>query len=167
MFSRPLILDSSLSASEARARIRAFATSRELPTLEAYRRRQIVSWRLSRANEDFLFQPEYGDCLDVDGARFIGLVEPNPVGRGSRIRGRVVVAPLTRVIATILMLAIPFVALVVLAQVREPTGKVIGIAAAMLGATVLMVRFSLRSTSRLIEARLEQCLAASGPRAAA
>lgn len=167
MFSRPLTIESRLPPSEARARVRAFATSRELPMLDAYRRRQIVSWRLSQANEDFLFQPEYGDLLDVEGARFSGLVEPRPSAQGSRIRGRVVVAPLTRVIATILMLAIVLAALVALAQGSEPPAKVIGIAAAMLGASVLMLRSSLRSTSRLVEARLQQCLAVAGPRAAA
>jgi hypothetical protein len=167
MFSRPLIIDSSLPASETRGRVRAFATWRGLSTLEAYRRRQIVSWRLSRANEDFVFQPEYGDRLDVEGARFIVLVEPSPAGRGSRIRGRVVVAPLTRVIVAILMLAITLAAVVALAQGREPAAKVIGLAAALLGILVLLIRSSLRLTSRLVDARLRQCLEGTGSRAAA
>ena len=167
MFSRPLIIDSRLPASATRARVRAFAMSWELPMLEAYRRREIVSWRLSRANEDFVFQPEYGDRLDVEGARFIGLVEPNPTGRGSRIRGRVIVAPLTRVIATVLMVAIAFAAVVAVAQGRGPAPRMIGLAAALLGAVVLLIRSSLRLTSRLVDARLRQCLAASSPRAAA
>ena len=164
-FSRPLIIDSMLSVAEARARVRAFATSRDLPQLEAFRRRQIVGWRLSRANEDFLFQPEYGDALDVQGARFVGLVEP--AGSGSRIRGRIVLSALARIVVSVLLLAVVFAAIIGLAQGREAAPKVLSIATAMIGATLLMVRYSLRSTSRLVESRLRPCLDAPGPRAAA
>ena len=67
VFSRPMVIESRLTPSATRARVSAFATSTEMPNLEAFRRRQIVSWRLSKANEDFLFQPEYGDSLDIEG----------------------------------------------------------------------------------------------------
>ena len=152
-------------ASEARARVRAFAASRDMPDLEAFRRRQIVSWRLSKPKEDFLFQPEYGDSLNVDGARFLGLVEP--IGSGSRIRGRIVVSPLMRIVMSVFMLAVVVAAVGALRQGEEPATKVLTIALVMLGAALLMVRYSLRSTSRLVEARLRQSLEAPGPRAAA
>jgi hypothetical protein len=125
----------------------------------------MVSWRLSETNEDFLFQPEYGDSLDIDGARFIGLVEA--AASGSRIRGRVIAAPLTTAVMSIFMLGVVFAATAGLVQGTQPATKVLGIASLMLGAAVLMVRYSVRSTSRLVEARLRQCLDASGPRVAA
>jgi hypothetical protein len=165
LFSRPLVIESFLTVSVTRSRVRTFATSRELPTLEAFRRRQMVSWRLSETNEDFLFQPEYGDSLDIDGARFIGLVEA--AASGSRIRGRVIAAPLTTAVMSIFMLGVVFAATAGLVQGTQPATKVLGIASLMLGAAVLMVRYSVRSTSRLVEARLRQCLDASGPRVAA
>ena len=74
IFSRPLVIESSLTPSATRARVSAFATSRDMPDLEAFRRRQIVSWRLSKANEVFLFQPEYGDSLDIE----IEYIEKDP-----------------------------------------------------------------------------------------
>ncbi|HEY2378800.1 MAG TPA: hypothetical protein VGH98_22655 [Gemmatimonadaceae bacterium] len=165
VFTRPLIIESTLTASETRTRVRAFAASRGLPTLEAFRRRQIVGWRLSEANEDFLFQPEYGDSLSIEGARFVGLVEP--AGSGSRIRGRVVTAPFTRIPMSVFMLAVVVAATATLWQGNEPAGKVLSIASMMLGAALLMVRYNLRSTSALVEARLRQCLDATAPRAAA
>jgi hypothetical protein len=165
VFSRPLIIESTVTPSAARARVSAFATSRETPSLEAFRRRPIVSWRLSKANEDFVFQPEYGDSLDIDGARFVGLVEP--AGSGSRIRGRVFASPLTRIVMSIFMLAVVFAALAALRQGSESSAKVLSIASTMLGAALLMARYNVRSTRRLVEARLRQCLEASEPRAAA
>src|SRR5438105_15425554 len=117
VFSRPLVIESRLTPSATRARVRAFATSREMPNLEVFRRRQIVSWRLSKANEDFLFQPEYGDSLDIEGARFVGLVEP--AGSGSRIRGHVVAAPLTRIVISIFMLDVVVAAMGALRQGTE------------------------------------------------
>jgi hypothetical protein len=165
LFGRPLIIESPLTASATRERVRAFATSRDMPTLEAFRRRQIIGWRLSDANEDFVFQPEYGDSLNVDGARFVGLVEP--VASGSRIRGYVVISPLMRIVMSTLMLAVVAAAIVGLGQGREPAAKVVAIASTMLGTALLMVRYSLRSTSQVVEARLRQCLAAADPRAAA
>lgn len=164
-FSRPLVIESALSASQMRARVRAFATTRDLPELEAFRRRQIVSWRLSKANEDFLFQPEYGDLLDFEGARFVGLVEP--AAAGSRIRGNVVASPLTKLVTSVSMLFVTIATLAALAQGREPAVKVLGIASITIAGTLIMVRYSLRSTSRVVEARLREYLEASGPRAAA
>jgi hypothetical protein len=165
LFWRPLIIDSTLTVSGARAAVRAFATSRELPNLEAFRRRQIIGWRLSKANEEFLFQPEYGDSLSVDGARFVGLVEP--ASSGSRVRGRVVVSPLTRIVMIVFMIAVVGAAVAALGQGTEPPAKVLSLASVMLGAALLMIRYSLWSTSRVVEARLRQCLGASAPRVAA
>lgn len=165
LFSRPLILDSTLPVAVARSRVRELATSRGLPELEAFRRRQIIGWRLSELHEDFLFQPEYGDALSVEGARFIGLVEPAP--SGSRIRGYVTVSALTKIVVSAFMLFVILAAMVSLGQAREPAAKVLGMASAMLGGAVLLVRYSLRSTSRLVEARLRQCLAPAEASAAA
>ena len=165
LFGRPLVIESPLSANATRERVHAFATSRDMPQLEALRRRQIIGWRLSEAHEDFLFQPEYGDALNIDGARFIGLVEP--AASGSRIRGNVVLSPLMRIVMGTVMLATVFAAMATLRQATEPAAKVLTMASVMLGVAVLMVRYSLGSTSRLVEARLRQCLEAAGPRAAA
>jgi hypothetical protein len=164
LFSRPLMIESTLTASVARTRVRTFAASSEMPD-EAFRRRQIVGWRLSQSSEDFLFQPEYGDTLDVEGARFIGLVES--VGSGSRIRGLIVASLLTKIAMGMCMLTIVFATVMALGQGTQPPAKVLGIALVTFGGTVLMVRYGLRSTSRLVEARLRQSLEASGPRAAA
>jgi hypothetical protein len=164
LFSRRLSIDSALPVGLTRARVRGFATSRELPELEAMRRRQIIGWRLSETHEDFVFQPEYGDSLDIDGARFVGLVEPN--GSGSRIRGRIVLSPLTRVIMSVWVLAVLGAAFAAVRQGQEPVGNVVAIALVMLGGAAWMVRYSLRSTSRLVEARLRQSLDVSERRVA-
>ena len=165
IFSRPLVIESSLPPRDTRERVRTFATSRDLPNLEAFRRQQVVSWRLSESNEDFLFQPEYGDALDIEGARFVALVET--ASSGSRIRGRVVASPLTRVVMSMVMLFVVVAAIAALAQGRESPAKVLAIASAMLATALLMIRYSLWSTSRLVTARLGQCLEAAGPRAVA
>jgi hypothetical protein len=165
LFGRPLIIESTLPATATRERVRAFATSRDMPTLEAFRRRQIIGWRLSDAKEDFVFQPEYGDSLNIEGARFVGLIEP--AASGARIRGYVVVSPLMRIVMSVLMLAVVAAAIAKLRQGTEPAAKVLSIASVMIGTAVLMVRYSLRSTRQVVEARLRQCLAAADPRAAA
>ena len=165
LFSRPLAIEATLSVPIARARLRTYAASRDHLDLAAFRRRQIIGWRLSEANESFLFQPEYGDSLSVDGARFFGLVEP--VGAGSRIRGRVMVSPLTRIVMSVWMLAVVAATVAALGQGEEAPAKVLGIAALMFGAAVVMCRYSLWSTSRLVETRLRQSLEESGASVAA
>jgi hypothetical protein len=159
LFSRPLILESALTASAARARVREFTTSRGMPELEAYRRREIIGWRLSKANEDFLFQPEYGESLSVDGARLVGLVES--IGSGSRIRGLIVVAPLTRAVMSILILAVVVAAAGMLSEGSESPAKVLAIGSAILGGAVVTVRCNLWWTSRIVAARLRERLEAS------
>jgi len=165
IFSRPLVIESALSVGTTRERVRAFAMSRDLPSLEAFRRRQIIGWKLSDSNEDFLFQPEYGDSLNVEGARLVALVEP--LASGSRVRGHVVASPITRIVMSVFFSAVVFAATAALVQGREPTPKVLTIASLMLAGAMLMVRYNLRSTSGIVEARLRQCLDASSPRAAA
>jgi hypothetical protein len=165
LFSRSLTIESTLSATAARSCLRARATSPDVLDLAAFRRRQIIGWRLSESHESFLFQPEYGDSLDVEGARFVGLVEP--VGAGSRIRGRIMVSLLTRIVMSVWILAVAAASVVALGQGLEAPEKVLEISALMLGASVLMVRYSLWSTSRVVEARLRQSLEASGSSAAA
>ena len=156
LFRRHLIIESMLSVALTRARVRACAASPFVANLETFRRRQIIGWRLSEANESFLFQPEYGDVLDVEGARFVGLVEP--VGNGARIRGLVLVSPLTKIILSLWMLAVVAAAVAALAQGQEPAKRVLAIATLMFGAAVVMVRYSLWSTSRVVETRLRQSI---------
>lgn len=165
LFSRPLLIDSPLSVTLTRARMRACGTSSGIPNLATFRRRQIIGWRLSEASESFLFQPEYGDSLNVDGARFVGLVEPSR--SGSRIRGLVVASPLMRVVMSIWMLAVTFATVAALAQRQETPAKVLSIAGLMLCATLLMLRYSLWSTGRIVETRLRQCLGGVVTRAVA
>jgi hypothetical protein len=165
LFSRPLVIESTLSAGASRDRVRAFATSRDLPLLDAYRRRQIIGWKLSESNEDFIFQPEYGDSLNVEGARLVALVEP--LGSGSRIRGHLITSPITRIVMSVFLSAVVVAVIATLVQGSEPAAKVLAIASLMLGVAILMVRYDLRSTSAIVEARLRQCLDASSPRAAA
>jgi hypothetical protein len=145
--------------------MRACAASRGIPDLATFRRRQIIGWRLSQASESFLFQPEYGDSLTVDGARFVGLVEP--LRTGSRIRGRVVASPLTKAVMSVCMLVVAVATVVALGQGQEPPAKVLSIAGLMMSAAVLMARYSVWSTGRIVETRLRQCLAGMGVRAVA
>jgi hypothetical protein len=159
VFRQTLVIESTLSASAARARMSPFATSRDMPSLDAFRRRQIVSWRLSKAHEDFVFQPEYGDILDIDGTRFVALVEP--AGSGSRIRGHVVAARLTRIVMRTLVLAVVFLAIAALRAGNESPAKILSIASIALGGALLMLRYGMRSTRRLVEARLRRRLEAS------
>ena len=165
LFTRPLVIDSSLTPSATRARVRTFARSRDLPSLEAFRRRQIVSWRLSQVNEDSLFQPEYGDRLDIEGARFVGLVEPR--GSGSRIRGRVVLTPLVRIVMSIFMLAVMLMAIAAVGSGQEPATTILAIASTALCFALLMVHFSMRWSSRAVEDALRQCLEERQARAVA
>ena len=165
LFRRRLIVESALSVALTRARLRACATKPYVADLAAFRRRQIIGWRLSEGNESFLFQPEYGDTLDVEGARYVALVEP--VGAGARIRGFVVASPFTRIVLSLWLIAVAVATVVALGQATEPPPKVMGIGALMLAVAVLMVRYSLWSTSRDVEARLQQGLDASGTSAAA
>jgi len=159
LFHRPLIIESRLPVPLARARLRACASSPYVADLEAFRRRQIIGWRLSEMNESFLFQPEYGDLLNIEGARFVGLVEP--VGDGSRIRGRIVAAPLTKSVLSLLMFAVVAAMLVALRQGTDAPARVLGISGLMLGTTLTMVRYSLWSASQDVQARLRQSLDAS------
>lgn len=111
---------------------------------------------MSEANEGLLFQPEYGDSLDVDGTRFHGLAEP--AGEGSRIRGRIIVSPLTRVVTSVWMIVALAATFALLS---------VGIGALMCGAAVVVVRYRLASMRRRVEARLRQRLEATGERVAA
>jgi len=156
LFDRPLIIESGLSVALTRARLRACASSPYVADLDAFRRRRIIGWRLSEANESFLFQPEYGDLLDIDGSRLVGLVEP--MGNGARIRGRVVVSGLTKIVASLWMLAVAVAMLVALRQGTEAPASVLGIGAFLLAAAVTMVRYRLWSASRDIHDRLRQRL---------
>jgi hypothetical protein len=165
LFHRPLIIESGLSVALTRARLRACASTPYVADLEAFRRRQIIGWRLSEANENFLFQPEFGDILDIGGARLVALVEP--MANGSRIRGRVVVSALTKIVLTLWMFAVMAAMLVALRQGTEAPTRVLGIGALMLGAAVAMARYSLWSASRDIQARLRQRLDSSRADAAA
>jgi hypothetical protein len=165
LFSRPLIIESPLPASVVRAQVRALVTGSDIPDLTTLRRRQIIGWRLSQANESFLFQPEYGDSIDVDAARFVGLVEPLATG-GSRIRGRILASPFTRIVISAWMLTVALATVVALGQGREAPAKLLAISALTFSGAVLMAWYSLRSASRLVAARLQQSLRASRSRAA-
>jgi len=156
VFTQTLVIESTLSAGATRARMSAFARSRDMPRLEAFRRRPIVSWRLSKASEDFVFQPEYGDILDVEGTRCVALVEP--AGSGSRIRGYVVAARLTRIVISAFALAVLFVAIAALREGNESPTNILSIASMALGGALLMLSYAMRLTRRLVETRLRQCL---------
>ena len=164
LFRRPLIIESRLSVVLTRARLRACATTPYIADLESYRRRQIIGWRLSEMNESFLFQPEYGDILDVEGARFVALVEP--VGAGARIRGFVMASPFTKVALSVWMVAIAAATIIALREATQPPGRLVGMAALMIAAAVAMVRYSLSSTSRIIAAQLHTRMNASAAAAA-
>ena len=165
LFQRPLTLESGLSVALTRARLRACAASPYVADIETFRRRQIIGWRLSEASESFLFQPEYGDLLDIEGSRFVGLVEP--AGDGSRIRGRVVVSPLTKIVLIFWMFAVVAAVFVALRQGTDAPVRVLGIGGLMLGAAVTMVRYNLWSASQDVRSRLQQSLDASSADAAA
>lgn len=111
---------------------------------------------MSEANEGFLFQPEYGDSFDVDGARLQALVEPT--GAGSRIRGRIILSPLTRIMTSAWMIALAAATIGALRLGEESPARVLGIGALVFGATFVTVRYRLSSMGRLVEARLRQRL---------
>lgn len=165
LFSRPLAFEATVSVPVARTRLRTYATARDSLDLAAFRRRQIIGWRLSEANESFLFQPEYGDTLDVEGTRLFALVEP--AGAGSRVRGRIVVSLLTKILISVWMLAVAVVTIRALSLGEEAPSRVLGMGALLLGAAVLVARSRLSSMSRRVEARLREHLEASRTSAAA
>ena len=111
---------------------------------------------MSEANEGLLFQPEYGDSFDVEGAQLHALVEP--VSTGSRIRGRIVLPTLARMMTSVWMLAVVAATMGALRFGEETPARVLGIGALVFGATFVMVRYRLSSMSRLVEARLRQSL---------
>ena len=164
-FTHQLVIESALSPRATRHRLRAFAAPSGMPDLEAYRRRRIVGWRLSRLHEDFLFQPEYGECLDVQGAQFVALVEATR--SGSRIRGHIVASAVTKIVMSVSVLTVVVTTVAALAVGREPVPKVLTLAAAMIGGGLVMVRYSLRSLGRLVEARLRGWLEEAEERVAA
>lgn len=165
LFSRPLAFEAAVSVPVARTRLRTYATSRDTLDLAAFRRRQIIGWRLSEANESFLFQPEYGDTLDVEGTRLFALVEP--AGAGSRVRGRIIVSPLTKILISVWMLGVAAVTLRALTLGDESPARVLRIGVLLLGASVLLARYRLSSVSRRVEARLRERLETSRTSAAA
>ena len=163
LFTRSLAFESTASAPVARERLRTYAASRDRLDLAAFRRRKIIGWRLSEANEGILFQPEYGDDFAVDGARLQALVEP--VNTGSRIRGRIILAPLARIVTGVWMLAVAALTVGALRFGEEASARVLGIGALVFGATFVMVRYRLSSMGRLVEARLRQSLEEPGSHA--
>lgn len=165
LFSRPLAFEAAVSVPVARTRLRAYATSRDALDLAAFRKRQIIGWRLSEANESFLFQPEYGDTLDVDGTRLFALVEPTSAG--ARVRGRIVVSPLTKMLISLWMLTVAVVTIRAFALGEEAPARVLEMGALLLGGAVLFARYRLSSMSRRVEARLRERLEASRASAAA
>ena len=156
LYTRSLAFESPAPAAVVRARLRRYAMSRDRLDLAAFRRRQIIGWRLSEANDGLLFQPEYGDSLDVDGARLHALVEPTRAG--SRIRGRILLSPPMRMVTSALMLAVVAAMIGALSLGAEDPARVLEMAALVCGAMVVMVRYRLSSMSRLVEARLRQSL---------
>jgi len=59
------------------------------------------------------------------------------------------------------------VALAALREGNESPAKILSIASMMIGGALLIVRHSVWSTRRLVEARLRRCLEAAEPRVAA
>lgn len=165
LFRRSLIVESKLSVAATRARLRGCATSPYVADLAAFRRRQIIGWRLSESNESFLFEPEYGDRLDIEGARFVGLVEP--VETGARIRGLVMVSALAKLMLSLWMLTVVAATVAVLGQGSEPPARVLATSGLLCSVTVVLVRYSLRLKSRVVEGRLRQGLEAVAAEAAA
>jgi hypothetical protein len=165
LFSRPLAFEAAVPVPVARTCLRAYATSRDALDLAAFRKRQIIGWRLSEANESFLFQPEYGDTLDVDGTRLFALVEP--ASAGSRVRGRIVVSPLMKTLISVWMLTVAVVTIRALTVGEEAPARVLEMGAGLLGAAVLVARYHLSALSRRVQARLREHLEASRASAAA
>ena len=165
LFSRSLAFETTVSVPVARARLRAYATCGDQLDLAAFRRRQIIGWRLSEANEDFLFQPEYGDTFDVEGARLHALIEP--AAAGSRVRGRLIVSPLTKILVSAWMLAVAAVTFHALTLGDEAPASVLGMSALLCGAAVVVSRYCLASMGRRVADRLREHLEASRTIAAA
>jgi len=152
LFSRPFILESTLKVGVARARMGM--RSADALDLAAFRERQRIGWRLSKLDESFVFQPEYGERFDVAGARLVALVEPTQTG--SRIRGRIVLSLMTRIVLSLWILSAAAAMLVAL-----------DVAAPMFAAAILVARYRLRSTERQVQSQLRHALEEKDSRVAA
>jgi hypothetical protein len=151
-----LIIDASISPALALEHIRGMVSSRAMIDNPRFRRRQILGWRFRELRSGFSLQPEYGDAASDFGARFEGRIEEREAG--SRVVGRVI---LSRLMLTIMSVIVVFVLLAMgaaLRQGREPVLRVVLIGGVILAASVLLVRYSLRSTAVLVEMGLKEAL---------
>src|SRR2546423_12296012 len=96
LYGEELVIESSLAPAIAFERIRQMVASRQMIHAPRFRRRQVLGWGLKEQSGSFSLRPEYGDAASAYGTRFEGRV--GAVGSGSRIAGRVVLSPLSRVV---------------------------------------------------------------------
>ena len=156
LYGAPLTIESSLPPSVALERIHEMVASRQTIDRPRFRRRQVLGWRFREAREGFTLQPEYGDAASDFGARFEGTLAQ--LGPGSRIDGAVVLSRTMRVTMTIWFVFVAFAASLAVRQGTEAPLKIAFIAAVMIGAGLVLVRYSLRSTLVMVEEGLRACL---------
>ena len=156
-YSLRLTVDSPLPPTVALDRIRKMVAAGEGIDGPAFRWRQILGWIFTERRDVFSLQPRYGDGLNSNGTRFVGTIEQR--GRGSRIEGRVIVGLLTRAMMSIWLTAVAVAPFIVLVQRTQPAAVAFVGAAAMIGAGVLLIRYSLSSTRKLVEVGIRAALA--------
>src|SRR5256885_11176099 len=88
-----------------------------------FRRRQVLGWGLKEQSGSFSLRPEYGDAASAYGTRFEG--RGGALGFGSRIAGRVVLLPLSRVIKSVWVAVVALSMLLALREGQEAAIKVL------------------------------------------
>jgi len=159
LYGVPLTIESPLPPSAALERIHEMVAARQMIDSPRFRRRQVLGWRFREEEGGFMLQPEYGDAASDFGARFEGIIEQ--AGSGSRIGGVVILSRTMRITMSVWFLFVVLAASVALAQGTEARLKVMLVTAIMIGAGLVLVRYSLRSTHLLVDAGLRGCLQSS------
>jgi len=150
LYSKPLIVESTLAPGELRERVREMGTSRwerHAPS----RPSRVLAWKISERADGFSLQPIY-----VRGRRvvcFVGTIEAS--GKGSRIVGRVEHPWFTRVATSLFMTVFAVVGIRALVQHTDPTFKTVWLSATMVGVCTVLLRWELRSVAALIETGLQ------------
>ena len=156
LFDARLTIETSLPPSATLERIHEMVAARQMIDSPRFRRRQVLGWRFREDEGRFTLQPEYGDAASDFGARLEATIVQH--GSGSRIDGAVVLSRTMRATMTVWFLFVAFAASLALGQGLQSPLKIAFVAALMIGAGLILVRYGLRSTLAMVEEGLRACL---------
>lgn len=145
LYSKPLIVESTLSPGELRERVREMRTSRWEKHARS-RPSRVLAWEVSERADGFSLQPIYVRGRRV--VRFVGTIEAS--GNGSRIVGRVEHPWFTRVATSVFMTVFAVAGVRAFVQDTDPTFKTVWLSATMIGLCTVLLRWELRSVAALI-----------------